>query len=251
MSAALDGVEVSGLLFDYGGTLVTFRRPDVALAAAYGRIETRLRRRGWSPPAASVLVREVHDRVEAAYEAHRASGRLEEIDLVAEARHAYADLGLELDHALLDEVLRMEQEAWWEGVTVDPEAVPTLEVLRSRGLRVGLCSNAPYRVRSMHEQLEHFGLRPHLDAVTFSGELRWRKPSARVFEAAVHALGTSMATTIVVGDDIRDDIEGARAAGMRSVLVSRRKDRAEMPSGIPTVSHLSAIATLLFGTPAI
>lgn len=254
MIAALEGVAVAGVLFDYGGTLVTFRRPERALHAAYERIEAHLRGRGWEAPAASVLLREVHDRVEAAYETHRLSGHLEEIDLVAEASVAYAALGLTLDQSLLDEALQMEQEAWWEGVTVDPEAVPTLEALRGRGLRVGLCSNAPYRVRSMHDQLVHFDLRRHLDAATFSGELRWRKPSPRIFEAAARALQTTMATTIMVGDDIRDDIEGASAAGMRSVLLQRDQQdggATTTPPGVPTIRRLSAITTLLFGTSAI
>jgi putative hydrolase of the HAD superfamily len=250
LTATLDGAEVRGVLFDYGETLVTFRRPDRALQAAYERIEAQLRREGWSPPVAQVLVHDVHDRVEAAFEAHRRSGSVEEIDLVAEARDAYADLGIRLDHAALDEVLRLEQEAWWEGVRVDPEAVPTLDALRSRGLRVGLCSNAPYRVRSMHDQLRHLGLRDHLDAVTFSGEIGWRKPSPRIFEAAVDALQTNLATTIVVGDNMRDDVCGPRALGMRAIMLVRGEPHVPEPAphGVPVIRRLSAMTTLLFGT---
>ena len=45
------------------------------------------------------------------------------------------------------------QEAWWEGVAVPPATLATLEELRRRGLRLGLCSNAPYRARSLRDQL--------------------------------------------------------------------------------------------------
>ena len=150
--------------------------------------------------------------------AHQRSGVLEEINLVEVAHRAFADLGLRLDAALLDEVLVIEQRAWWEGVRIDPEAIPVLDALRAMGLRVGLCSNAPYRVQSMHAQLDHFGLRAHLDAITFSGEVGWRKPAPRIFERALDALATSADHTVMVGDTELDDVSGAHGAGMRAVL---------------------------------
>ncbi|MBV8526782.1 MAG: HAD family hydrolase, partial [Candidatus Dormibacteraeota bacterium] len=197
---------VSAVLFDYGETLVSFRRPDAALATAYGRIERSLQARGWSSPSAAVLLRDVHDRVEDAFVAHQRSGALEEIDLIAVARQAYADLGLALDEATLDETLRIEQEAWWEGVRLDPEAVPAIDGLRARGLRVGLCSNAPYRIPSMHAQLRQVGLADHLDSVTFSGQIGWRKPSPRIFRAASEALGSPPVEIVMVGDSVSDDV---------------------------------------------
>lgn len=244
---------VTAVLFDYGGTLVTFRRPDAALAAAYERIERYLRSEGWTPPGGTVLLREVHDRVEDAFAAHQRSGALEEINLIAVARRAYADLGLALDDATLDETLRIEQEAWWEGVTVDPEAVPTIDGLRARGLRVGLCSNAPYRIPSMHSQLRHVGLAGHLDAVTFSGQIGWRKPSPRIMEAAAAAVGSPPGEIVMVGDSVSDDVAGARAVGMRAVLLRRPGSAAppDLDPPIVSIDTLSAIPLLLFGTPAL
>lgn len=244
---------VSAVLFDYGGTLVTFRRPDAALEAAYERIVDYLRSEGWTPPGAGALLRDVHDRVEEAFVAHQRSGALEEINLVAVASQAYADLGLALDDATLDETLRIEQEAWWEGVRVDPEAVPTIDGLRARGLRVGLCSNAPYRIPSMHAQLRHFALADRLDSVTFSGQIGWRKPSPRIMEAAAAAVGSPPGEIVLVGDSVSDDVMGARAVGMRAVLL-RRPGGAPPPEVDPpivSIGSLSAIALLLFGTPVL
>ncbi|MGH7686053.1 MAG: HAD family hydrolase [Candidatus Dormibacteria bacterium] len=254
MTAALGGEPVTGVLFDYGETLVTFKRPDVALDGAYARIADLLRRRGYASPPGEVLLHSVHDRTEDAFAEHQRSGRMEEINLVALAAQAYADLGLPLDAETLDETLRIEQEAWWQGVTVDPEAVSTLDTLRSRGLRVGLCSNAPYRVRSMLDQLAHVGLDRHLDAITFSGQVGWRKPSPRIFEAATAALGVTAAATVMVGDSARDDIAGAAAAGIRAIWLRRgpaATAQDEPPGAAAAIAHLSAISVLLFGTPAL
>lgn len=244
---------VTAVLFDYGETLVTFRRPDAALAAAYERIERYLRSHGWSPPGATDLLREVHDRVEDAFAAHQRSASLQEINLIAVARRAYADLGLALDEATLDETLRIEQEAWWDGVTVDPQAVPTIDGLRARGLRVGLCSNAPYRIPSMYAQLRHVGLADHLDAVTFSGQIGWRKPSPRIMEAAAAAVGSQPKEILMVGDSVSDDVAGARAVGMQAVLL-RRPGSATPPDLDPpivSIDSLSAMSLLVFGTPAL
>jgi putative hydrolase of the HAD superfamily len=218
MTASLKGRPVTAVLFDYGGTLAFFRRPDAALLTAYESISSRLLADGHAAPTARELLRDVHDRVEAEFLRHRQSGSLEEIDLVAAARRAYAAAGFTLSDDVLDDVLRIEQEAWWAGVQANPDAVATLDALRSAGVKVGVCSNAPYRARSLHEQLAHVGLRDHLDSATFSAEVGWCKPDARMFIAALRSLRADASEAVMVGDSEHDDIAGAHGAGMRAVL---------------------------------
>ena len=52
------------------------------------------------------------------------------------------------------------------------------------------------------------------------------KPSKQFFVTAARSLGLSAADLVVVGDDVRTDVEGARAAGARGVLVRTGKFRA-------------------------
>jgi len=224
--AASEARELEGVLFDYGETLVHFKRPDAALAAADGEIVALLAASGKPAPSATALRGAILDRVEREVLDHQGTGELAEISVAAAARRAYADAGFDLDNAVLDEVLRIEQEAWWQGAHVDPAAAPLLDALRRDGVRVGLCSNAPYRIRSLHAQLAHVGLETHLDAVTFSAEVGWRKPSPRIFTAALHALGTAASGTVMVGDSEVHDIAGAHAAGMRAVLLRSPGTRA-------------------------
>jgi len=211
---------IDGMLFDYGETLVEFSRPHQALAEAKMRIRALLTTSGRGAPSATSLGA-VFDRVDREVTEHQVSGALDEIDMAAAALRAYGDAGISLDAALLDEVLRIEQEAWWHGAHLDPEAIPLLDDLRARGIRVGICSNAPYRVQSLHAQLAFLGLDGHLDAATFSAEVGWRKPSPRIFAAAMEALGTAARRMLMVGDSESADIAGAHAAGMRAVLISR------------------------------
>ena len=217
------GPAIDGVLFDYGETLVEFSRPHEALAEAEEQIIEVVGASGRTAPSRATL-RAILARVEREVDEHQERGALDEIDVVAVSLRAYEDAGVKLDHALLDEVLRIEQEAWWHGAHLDQEAIPLLDSLRDRGLRLGLCSNAPYRVESLHAQLAFVGLEGHLDAVTFSAEIGWRKPSPSIFEAALAALGTSSEHTVMVGDSERADVAGAHGAGMRAVLIRRIGD---------------------------
>jgi HAD superfamily hydrolase (TIGR01509 family) len=212
---------LQGVLFDYGETLVEFVRPDAALATADAQIAALLVASGHGRLTADGVRATVLDRVERDVVEHQRRGELREISVVDASRVAYAEAGLKLDDVLLDEVLRIEQEAWWQGASLDPATLPLLDGLRQDGLRVGLCSNAPYRVPSLHAQLAYVGLDAHLDTVTFSAEVGWRKPSPRMFAAALAALGTDAARTVMVGDSEAHDIAGAHAAGMRAVLLRR------------------------------
>jgi HAD superfamily hydrolase (TIGR01549 family) len=220
--AHLGDAPVEAVLFDYGLTLMTYARPSEALHRAYAQIAASLHDQGhWD---AAQLLAAVHDRVDARVAEHEAAGSLEEIDMAAAHRAAYADLGVTLSDAALDEAMRLEQEAWWEGIQVAPDAPPTLRQLRRAGLRLGICSNAPYRPGSMRDQLRHVGLLELVDAAVFSGEVGWRKPSPRIFRAALDAIAADPATTVHVGDRLREDVDGAHAAAMRAVRLREHHD---------------------------
>jgi HAD superfamily hydrolase (TIGR01549 family) len=220
-AASLGGEPVEAVLLDYGLTLMTYTRPVAALHLAYSRIAVLLGDAHWT---ADALLSAVHDRVDARVAEHEASGSLEEIDIAAAHRDAYRDLGVSLDAERLDAVMQLEQEAWWEGIHVAPDAPSTLGALRAAGLRLGICSNAPYRPASMREQLRHVGLLPLVDAAVFSGEVGWRKPSPRIFSAALAALGAEPQATVHVGDRVREDVDGAHAVGMRAIRLREHHD---------------------------
>lgn len=219
---------VNAVLFDYGMTLVTHQRPTGSLERAYADIAALLGRRwrGAPVPSPAVLLTTVHDGVEAAVAAHALTGSLRELRLGPVYAGAYASMGLRLDRATLRAVQLLEQRAWFTGMRV-PAITPTaLGALRWRGVRIGLCSNAPYLAAAMEEQLVHLDLRPLLDSVTFSGSAGWRKPSPRIFRRALAALGASAATTLMVGDRSVEDVDGAHGVGMRAARLRAHVDDA-------------------------
>lgn len=62
-----------------------------------------------------------------------------------------------------------------------------------------------------------------LEAATGTRAIVCGKPSALFFEAAVAQLGVPAADTLMVGDDVENDIRGAAGSGLRPVLVRTGK----------------------------
>ncbi len=113
--------------------------------------------------------------------------------------------------------------------------------MRRHGLRVGLISNG-------QRDLEEFARHHELDVDVACGS--WMhgriKPHPSIFEAALAVLGVDVGEAVMVGDSYRDDIAGARALGMRAILVDRdglhldETDRIESLHALPAALGLTA-----------
>jgi putative hydrolase of the HAD superfamily len=96
------------------------------------------------------------------------------------------------------------------------DTLPTLDELRRHGLKLGLVSNTG---RDLDAFVAHHGLQ--VDAVVASGTHGKIKPHPAIFQAALERLGVNPSEAAMVGDSVEDDVEGARALGMRAFLVDR------------------------------
>lgn len=109
---------------------------------------------------------------------------------------------------------------WEQGTLVDPEAAPMLAELRERGMRLGVLSSTLWPAEWHEEWLRRDGILEAFDACVWSSDLPYTKPHATAFHAAMDAVGaTDPARCVYVGDRLYDDISGAKAVGMRAVLV--------------------------------
>jgi 2-haloalkanoic acid dehalogenase type II len=98
------------------------------------------------------------------------------------------------------------------------DAAPALTALRDGGLRLVCVSNWDY---ALPEVLERVGLADRLDGVVTSAAVGARKPEPAIFEAALELAGCEAAEALHVGDSPAEDIDGAAAAGIRSLLIDR------------------------------
>jgi putative hydrolase of the HAD superfamily len=113
--------------------------------------------------------------------------------------------------------LEMERR-WAQSVHFElfDDALPVLEALRERGLKLGLLSNSS---RDLDEFVAHHGL--VVDAVLTSHVHGKTKPHRTIFRAMLERLEVEPPEAVMVGDTIEDDVEGALAVGMRAVLLDR------------------------------
>jgi putative hydrolase of the HAD superfamily len=201
---------LDAVIFDWGGTLTPWRTVDA--------------RDAWRAYAGALHV----DDADRAAEAAR---RLHEADLarwadVRDASRAFT-IAQVLEDALDDARARHDtvaleayREFWVQATHTDPEAAPVLTALRERGLRLGVLSSTPWPAAWHEEWLRRDGVLHLFDACVWSSDLPWTKPHPDAFRAALDAVGVAdPARAVYVGDRPYDDVSGAKAVGMRAVLV--------------------------------
>jgi len=118
------------------------------------------------------------------------------------------------DAALRDLHAYHQQFNLWE--TVLDGVRPALAALRARGLRLVVLSNANGTLQRMFARLD---LASAVDALFDSCDEGVEKPDPRFFQLALDRVGATAATTVHVGDLFHVDVVGARAAGIRPVLL--------------------------------
>ena len=103
------------------------------------------------------------------------------------------------------------------------DTLPVLERLRSAGYPTGIVSNAPWGSppEPWRRELARLGLAESVDCVVLCGDVGWRKPAARFFRYAAEKAGRAPEECVFVGDDLRWDIAGSAAVGMRPILMDR------------------------------
>jgi len=222
------------LLIDGLGTLVSLRPPAPLLrrelALRYGVDLSEAQ-------AARGLAAEI-----AFYRAHMGEGR--DADSLAALRRRCAETLVDaLPHRdrLAAHGIRSLTEALLSALRFEPfaDARPALVRARARGARVVVVSNWDV---SLLEVLELAGLAPLLDGVVTSAAAGAAKPAPAIFHHALALADVAPADALHVGDSLSEDVHGARACGIRPVLLARAGDGA--PPAPPDVATIAGLGEL-------
>ncbi|MGO4789594.1 HAD family hydrolase [Paenibacillus sp. 2KB_20] len=95
---------------------------------------------------------------------------------------------------------------------ISNEICRMLELLRKRGLKLGLISNCS------EEEVISFGqsgLAPYFDDVIFSYQVGIAKPNEEIYQLACERLSVTPQDSLFIGDGGSDELRGARSAGLR------------------------------------
>lgn len=124
-----------------------------------------------------------------------------------------------------------------------PDATPTLQALRDRGLLTGLISNMDTGGDKLVASLDLTGL---FHVAITSGDVGAAKPDPAIFRAALSQAGVHAHEAIHVGDQLSSDVQGALAVGIRPVLIDRDRNHPRYRE-CPRIESLSQLPALLDG----
>jgi putative hydrolase of the HAD superfamily len=110
---------------------------------------------------------------------------------------------------------RFGEPAAWR---IFEDVKPAIDALASQGINLGVISNWDDRLQPL---LDRLGLRKYFETVVISYETGFAKPSPVIFEHAARKLGLAPEFILHVGDNPRDDLGGAEAAGFQARLIER------------------------------
>lgn len=151
-------------------------------------------------------------------------------------------LGLAADDRALIAALDGYARAVAGWCTVFADTRGTLALLRERGYRLGLLSNTWWAADWHNADLAAHGLAGMLDEIVYTSDLPHSKPHPSVFREVASRLGVPPAACVMIGDRQIDDVEGARAVGMRAIW--RRNDSGFPTSGVTPDATVDALAEL-------
>ena len=102
-----------------------------------------------------------------------------------------------------------------------PHAFEVLETLHSRGVQMAIITNGFKEVQ--YRKLSNSGIDKFFQAVMISEEQGVHKPSPVIFKRALSALKGDKKSTLMVGDDFANDIEGAMIFGIDQFFYNYRE----------------------------
>ncbi len=130
-----------------------------------------------------------------------------------------------------------QPDAW----ALYPETLPALTALEARGVELGIVSNFDSR---LYEILIGLGIDRFFESVTISSFAGAAKPSPKIFQRALQKHGAKPEEAWHVGNSLRDDVEGASAAGLSGVWLDRG-GQGTAGAGPVTITSLSDLPGLL------
>jgi putative hydrolase of the HAD superfamily len=226
-------VAVKAVIFDYGGTLVEERKPwkQIMPTAVYSAYRV-LRRAGLV--LAFEEYKEVNDSIFRKYALLELEENEDIPDIVA-----YQEIVDALFHSRAKtwrrRVAAEADEAFWITATknfvLKRGARPVLRKLKAMKLSMAVLSNHHYP-RAEVEHLKRLRIAPYFSRIMISAQVGLRKPDPRFFAMCLASMDVRPQQAVFVGDSLTYDVEGAKRAGMCSILVANRAAAREDESSV-------------------
>ncbi len=123
-------------------------------------------------------------------------------------------------------VLRLE-DAYWKAfftkMVLRPGVIKTLQELKKKGLKIVIVSDLTTRIQL--KKLIKLKINDYVDYLVTSEEAGSEKPHSIMFLLALNKIRSSPEEAMMVGDSKSNDVSGANAVGIDTVLITKEKHK--------------------------
>lgn len=204
------GIEV--VLFDLDDTLVAF---DLVTELSWRQVCAEYAARNPGHPAEEVY--EAITNESRWYWSDEERHRIGRNDIASTRRRivtrAFEKFRLPVDHAA--ELADRYSTLRLQNMYIIPGAVETLSTLFEQGVPLGLITNGDSDTQRY--KINRFELGGYFKEILIEGEAGYGKPDRRIFELAISRFRASPGRMLMVGDNLKWDVEGPRSVGMHGV----------------------------------
>jgi putative hydrolase of the HAD superfamily len=130
-------------------------------------------------------------------------------------------LNLEFNEDDLSKIILASHHQWRIHISLYPEVKELLSNLK-KNYKIVCISNISNGALA-REDMDIFGILDIFDLVVMSSDLGIRKPSPKIFEHVLNKLNVKKSEMIFIGDTLYDDVQGAKAAGLRMAIHVKRE----------------------------
>ena len=149
-------------------------------------------------------------------------------------RRLYRSAGIDADADLAVRTAAAYRDGYIKARKPVDGAARFLAAVRERAAVVIVSNNLLHEQR---EKLRGCGLDRYVDVLVVSEEVGVSKPAPRIFEVALERAAVAAGEAVMVGDSWPNDVEGARAAGIRAIWFNRDGRSAPDPA-VPVLRSL-------------
>lgn len=208
---------VQGVIFDFDDTLAYLARPlDELMAEGARAAEAYMRSTGMDLLPADFWTQIVEARRFAQEKSDEEQEEHIADDAMSFLLQFYGYPASRMDPDVLRRAVDIfyapEMSAW----RLHPGVLPMLKTLHAEKYKLAILAN--YNCdRVFQRTIDYLGLRPYLDLCLTSATVEYRKPDPQIFNLVLARWDALPYEVVVVGDDLRRDIQGGIALGALTV----------------------------------
>jgi len=169
-----------------------------------------------------------------------------EFDCLALLDRKASDLGFRLSREELEELAWLWYKPLADSASVEPNLHQHLSNLQEMSIKLALISNTFLPPVVMDRHLRQLNLLSFFPIRRYSSATIIRKPHRRIYQDTLSELNVPPGRAVMVGDKLREDINGPRKVGMKAVLKRGPGNRTKkIDNSIPQIDSIAELIDLI------